>query len=125
MDYFGIPNSVIWAIDVDENNNKLFGSRQNGLVKYDGITSTVIDLKQYGIDGNSIFDISISNSEIWLACVYSGNRGGLLGLKGELWRVYNNSIHSSLIDVNSILVDRNNVKWVGTEEGLLKYTGGF
>lgn len=103
------------AIAVDNENILWLGSG-NGVIKFDGIEWQSIGPEDlYGVtaiyvDDNDVKYFGTSNNSVW-------------SFDGGNWRRYTNDKKLSSNLVNTINVDKTNVKWFGTREGLLSFDG--
>lgn len=112
----GIKNSYIKTISVDKNNSYWIGTYGSGISKLTAIKDTLI--WESHIPNTIIYSISFDSSgNVWAGTMYEG----LFRYNGVQWDTFTtqNSILPSNIIV-TIKVDRNNVKWIGTNRGLVK-----
>jgi ligand-binding sensor domain-containing protein len=108
------PNFII-AVEVDNQNNKWFGTWGAGLSKFDGKTWTTYTTGN-GLGGNFVHAVTLDrDGSIWV-----GTNGGVSRFDGKEWTTI--SIKDGLIDDNvfSIVVDDSGNKWFGTWRGLSK-----
>jgi len=107
----GIPYTRVYSIKVDKNNNVWFASN-GGVAKYDGT------------NWNSLFtghclDMDLdSNNTLWIGTTSRG----LYSIKDSI--IVNLSTADSTFpsnEISNIRVDKNNIKWFGTANGLVKY----
>lgn len=115
-----LNSNIITSLAIDKNNIYWVGS-SNGLIKFDGIKSTLYDKSNSKLPNDYVNDIKIDNNNIlWIA-----TDGGLANFDGINWVVFNeknsNIISDSLL---TITIDNANTVWVGTDGfGLSKFDG--
>jgi ligand-binding sensor domain-containing protein len=119
----GLPYNSIRSLALDTF-GRLWIGLYGALVKFDGSTWTVYDESNSNIPlnlGVTSIDTDAYNS-VWMGTVF----GGLADFNGiDYWTVYN-EFNSNLPnnDVNAVLIDANNNKWIGTGNGLAVFNEG-
>jgi hypothetical protein len=107
----GIASNYVYAIAIDEEGNKWFGTNK-GVSKFDGITCTTYNTSNSGLACDSINAIAIDNSgNVW---IIGTSIGGVSKFDGENWTTYDKS-NSGLADnyVLAIAIEGTHVKWFG------------
>ncbi len=127
-DNSGITANFVTSLAVDNNSNKLWiGSNAYGISMFDGSNWKVYNMAnmQLGVKvGNSIQDIAVDKDGFVYAAhiqnTITGDTGGLTMFDGTAWSVI--AISGIPTDfTESIYVDQNNYKWIGTKGGLARY----
>jgi len=117
-----LPENQIWSMVSDNNGNLWIGTRDGGLVKYDGNNWTIYNQQNSGLLSNWVLDITFDSQGImWIG---SANNG-LGKFDGSNWN-YFNTTNSGLPNnrVNVISVDGDENIWAGTEGGgIAKFDG--
>jgi hypothetical protein len=114
---------VINALSTDDNGNVWAGLNSYGIAENSSSgTWTIFPASSTGLINNYITTLTSSSSgEIWAGFARQGAYGnGLSYYNGSTW-IKNFSIPSSST-AKSIYIDKNNVKWVGTDEGLIMFS---
>ncbi|HEX2867338.1 MAG TPA: PEGA domain-containing protein [Ignavibacteriales bacterium] len=113
----GIPNNIISALLIDQNDVKWIGTMGAGVVRFDGVTWQSFNSKN-SLMPNDFITCMIFDEEGHL---WAGTNNGLAEFNGNLWTVYNAG-NSLLPDnyITSICMDRKGVKWIGTQRGLIR-----
>ena len=104
-----LPEYFVKSIDFDSKENAWIGTFKQGLIKYDGKSSTIFNSKNSIIpDSAVIWDLKVDNYDnIWLGTTY-----GLIRYDGENFKLYNTSNSPILEDVVwSIGIDQKNIIW--------------
>ncbi len=107
----GLPSKNVHSIKVDKNNNVWFAT-DGGIGKYDGTNWEDI-FYDHCLD----MDLD-SNNTLWVGTNYHG----LYSIKDSIivnFSTNNNTFPSNKIP--KIRVDKNNIKWFGTANGLIEY----
>lgn len=114
----GIQSNNLSCIAVDNQNTKLIGSLDQGLIVFNEITFSNYNTSNSPIPSNEILSLAVdNNNNRWI-----GTSNGLAVLNNSNWTVYLTS-NSALPNnrINSIFIDDQNIKWFGTPSGLVKY----
>ncbi|HRO43362.1 MAG TPA: two-component regulator propeller domain-containing protein [Flavipsychrobacter sp.] len=112
----GIASNTIYAIAVDVQGNKWFGT-DAGVSKFNGTTWITYNTSNSGLANNSIFSIVMDvQGNIW----FGG--GGISKFDGANWTSYKTN-NSGLVSnvVYSIAIDSLGNKWIGTYHGVSKF----
>lgn len=115
----GIQENYIKTVSVDRDNNYWIGTYGSGISKLTAIRDTLI--WESHIPNTIVYSISFDSSgRVWAGTMYEG----LFRYDGVKWDTFTtqNSILPSNIIV-TVKVDKNNVKWIGTNRGLVKIEG--
>ncbi len=117
-----IPDTFITTIFSDNSGNLWIGMKNKGIIK-----RANNNWKSYYANGASIINNyvrAITESplgEIWVGFgKLSGSGGGLSYYDGNVWQ--NVYVLPPASQTNAILIDKNNVKWVATDQGLVRFT---
>jgi len=120
----GIAANYTTCVSVDELGNIWVGTNMFGISKFDGSNWKSYNVANMGIDtsiGNIIIHIAADkDNNIWSAHAVNdkaGIRGGLTRFDGSKWSEWT---YPGVITnyVESINVDKNNTRWIGTTNGL-------
>jgi len=118
----GLPSNFVSEISIDQSGTKWIGTI-DGLAAFDGNNWSVYNTSNSGLPGNRINSMAIDqNGTKWIGAMDQDTSGlygvGLTAFDGSSWAVYNTS-NSGLPDnlVNSIAIDGNGTKWIGTWGG--------
>lgn len=107
------------GITIDENNNPWVSTNENKLLKFEYNAWVVFDIPNANVKSKIAID---TNNYKWVA-----TDNGLAKFDGNNWIIYN-TLNSQIIsnDLTSVVVDSNNVVWVGTENsGIVKFDGTY
>lgn len=127
----GLPSNTIKCVAFDKDNVKWIGTT-NGLVRFDGKEWKVYNEYNSGLTSNCINDIAIDkHGVLWMATGSYGDnqiswkRGGIASFDGSNWSVYSVSNSGFSTNwINSIEIDDNDNKWIGTAAGLWVLNNG-
>lgn len=112
-----ITSNHLSAIVVDKNNVKWIGTRDQGLLSFDGKKWNIFRKENSPLIYDFINDLSVdNNNNIWIATT-----GGLMKKSGSTWIDYTSNLPSTY--VTSIAHDKNGNTWIGTQNGLVKFNG--
>ncbi|NQV15815.1 hypothetical protein HQ531_10195, partial [bacterium] len=115
-----LPSNSVYTIAIDASGMKWIGTNA-GLASFDGIDWAVYDTSNSGLPDNRVGSIAFdSNDLIWLACYW------LASFDGNNWAVYDTSDSGSYLvrRAEKIVIDENDVKWIGTGGcGLVAFDG--
>jgi hypothetical protein len=112
-----VSSNLISSIVVDKNNMKWMGSRDNGIISFDGI-----NFKSYRESNSPLVSDLIncltfdSQDNLWI-----GTSSGLMVKKGESWIDLSPSLPSK--SITSFAFDSKGNTWIGTDRGLVKFNG--
>lgn len=105
-----LTDKSIWAIHIDDMNNKWFGcGYSGGLVKYDDNSVTIYNTSNSNLPGNRIKTITSKNSIIWVGTELNGLVKIANG-EMEVFNVENSRIPSN--EINAISIDEFNNVWI-------------
>jgi ligand-binding sensor domain-containing protein len=112
---------VVLSQCIDSAGNKWFGTWGRGILKYDITNKEIIHFSSPW-DSSSRFQIHAiaidSNGDKWIGTW----GGGVLKFDGTDWFMLR--IPSNLArDINTVLIDKNQNKWFGTNNGILEFDG--
>jgi len=116
----GFPYLIAYKIKIDKNGNKWM-STAAGLIIYSGLDWNCYQFDEpgnYNIYGE-IYDFDIDrNSDIWAFAVSS-----IYKYKGDGWEKFDTEDYGlpELIWEKIVAIDKNNVIWIGTDFGLIKF----
>lgn len=116
-----IPTNVLSCITIDHNGIKWMGTFEYGLLKFDGSNFTAYNKNNSPLPDNHIICLSVDTfNKLWI-----GTDNGLAVLDNGSWNVFT-KVNSGL-PINSIrsLASENNLMWIGTSLGLVKYDGNW
>ena len=117
-----IPTNVLTCITVDLNGVKWMGTREFGLLRFDGSNFEKYDKNNSPLPDNNILCLTVDPSNrLWI-----GTNDGLAELTNGNWNVY--SKDNSGLPINSIkalAAENSNTMWIGTSLGLVKYDGSW
>ena len=111
----GLASNDITAIAIDREENKWFGTKRDGVSKFDGTTWMTYDTSNSRLTSNRISAIAIDGEgNKWFGTEYRG----VSKFDGTTWTTYNTS-NSGLEDnsVPAIAIDKEGNKWFGTKRG--------
>lgn len=115
----GLPSNLLSCLAIDKQNNIWIGTRDAGVVKYDGINWV-----NYNMDNSELFSNYITAIEVTESGeVYIGSLDGLTQFSDGLYTVLYQRLPSK--HVTAIFEDRDGILWVGTKGGLVKREGNF
>jgi ligand-binding sensor domain-containing protein len=123
----GIAANFVTSLAVDPANKIWIGSNSYGISMYDGVNWKIYNMSNMGLAvkvGNSIQKVAADKEgNIWAAHIQNtitGDVGGLTMFNGTTWSVV--SISGLPTETTqSIYVDENNYKWIGTKGGMAKF----
>lgn len=111
----GLGSNVISQLSVDKENIKWIGTKDNGLVKYDGNNFTIFNKENSPLPAGNITCLNIdANENLWI-----GTSLGLAVRNKSGWLTHIPNLQGSYI--SSIVFDKNGFTWVGTDKGLARY----
>lgn len=118
-----IPGNGIQALSCDAQSRLWAGVAGIGVTSYDGSQWTTYTRETHNLPGNDVTALSVGmyGEGVWAGFspnLKNGLPGGVAVLVNYAWHNMTSGLPSNYI--NSILV-RNNVRWVCTTEGLLKF----
>lgn len=123
----GVPGNFITAIAIDEDNKIWIGTSTNGIGIFNGISWTHYNMNNMGLPinvGNIIKEIKCDRrGNVYVAHAPSKNNGytgGFTKFNGSFWEVLTLNVISSHL-IETIYVDKNDMIWVGTKDGLTKF----
>ncbi|MCB2220255.1 MAG: T9SS type A sorting domain-containing protein [Bacteroidetes bacterium] len=126
----GLPENFVSSVTPDENGILWVGTR-DGLATFDGNNWTLINSSNSGLPDNRVSCIAIEANETKWIGTYSTNmwpwyRFSFTSFDGSYWTVYDPDNSELPYDiVNSIAIDQNGTKWIGTGGGYLCEGGGL
>jgi hypothetical protein len=107
----GLASNDINALAVEENGTLWFGSRDNGVSRFDGVSWKTYNKSNSGIVSNDFLWIEPDREgKLWFGSTWDG----VSCFDGSIWTNY-----SQVRNIRCIVVDFNNVKWFG------EYTNGL
>lgn len=113
----GIFSDLISAVAVDKKNVKWIGTKDNGLISFDGVKFKQYSESNSQLISNMINTISFdAQDNLWI-----GTSVGLMVKKGESWIDMTAGLPSK--NISSFAFDKNGNTWIGTSAGLVKYNG--
>jgi hypothetical protein len=122
-----IAANFVTALACDDLNRMWIGTNAYGINVFDGTEWKLYNMKNMQTVtnvGNCIGDIAIDkNGIVWVAHIKNektGDLGGVSYFNGSTWSVLTMS-GMPTDATESIYVDSNNYKWIGTKSGLAKY----
>jgi ligand-binding sensor domain-containing protein len=127
----GLVSDSVRVLAVDQRNRLWIGT-SNGLGRYDGISWDAFRPQNSPMAVPHVWSLAVDHdTSVWFGCS-NVDTGGLINLKDDRWTLYTpgNSVLPCRV-VNTILVTRSGVKWIGTSQyqgqgGLVKIdTGGW
>lgn len=111
----GLGSNVISQLIVDKENIMWIGTKDNGLVKFDGKNFTVFNKENSPLPVGNITCLSIDENEnLWI-----GTPLGLAVRNKSGWLTQIPNLQGSYI--SAIVFDNNGFTWVGTDKGLARY----
>jgi sugar lactone lactonase YvrE len=119
---FNVALFIVTAIAIDKDNTKWFGTWfLGGVVAFDNQNWTYFDPSHFSYPEfyQYISSIAVDQKNVkWIAAL----GGGLIKYDGITWTLYNTA-NSDLPDnyIKTIVVDKQDNKWIGTSSGLVKY----
>jgi len=125
----GLPTNYINTVHIDKNNIKWICT-DRGLVKHYGTHWTTYDSSNSGLPYNRVGPIDIDfENNVWMGTLGDWPFGfplvgSLAMFKGSDWAVFNKS-NSGLPSngISSISISDTDIKWFGTDSGLVRYNG--
>ncbi len=126
-DNSGIAANFVTSLAVDPTNRIWIGSNANGISMFDGKNWKVYNMSNMALGakvGNSIQDVAVDKDGIvWVAHIQNtitGDLGGLTMFNGTAWSIVTiNGLPTET--TQSINVDGDNYKWIGTKGGMAKF----
>ena len=110
----GLPSYDVRDISFDSFNRKWIGTSE-GIAMFDGTSWTVYNSSNSELPGNNVHAIAVDRKNI----VWVATNNGLARFDGNNWAIYDTL---GFNDINRILVDSNNIKWITSFlGGLMKY----
>jgi len=111
-----LPTNNIYSISYDSNNN-IWMATSEGLVKFNKYVANLYSPDNYN---KVLLKVEVDSNEIVWCGTYTG---ALLSFNGSVFNYYDLS-NSPLRDnyITDILVDNNNIKWIGTKRNVVKKT---
>ncbi len=114
-DIRGAVSEFVWTVHNDSKGNYWFGTNCDGLVRYDGTKLTKY-YKYIGV-GSAVRDIvEDGNGVVWF-----GSSDGVISYNGTEFNKFTTEDGLPSDDVWSMGLDKDNILWVGTAEGLCKF----
>ena len=129
--YYNIPvHNVFWGncntLSVDSKHNFWIGTNENGLYKYDEFNITQYTETE-GLPGNRIRYIEVDRNDIvWFIVFHTDveNSYRTLGsYDGNTFTEFTESSYFIKAGCNSLTIDHNNTKWIGTSAGVCRFDG--
>ncbi|MEM7298020.1 MAG: two-component regulator propeller domain-containing protein, partial [Bacteroidota bacterium] len=110
-DSLGLNQSTVLSIEEDSDGNIYFGTDNSQFIRYS--TNGAIDQIELGREVNGVLTLFANKNEI-----YIGTGRGLY-----IWNQEKITKHSILpsTSISSIILDENNILWIGTLRGLFRY----
>jgi len=119
-----ISSKYITTSAVDNNNNVWVGMLNDGVAKagkYNNV-EYYTNLNSKLLSNNVTAIAAGPAGDVWIGYGLDNNFGhGLTCINDSTWTTYNSAI-PSYSKVSSIFIDSKNVKWVGTNQGLVMFT---
>lgn len=104
----GIVGNNLWTVAADGIGGVWIGSSNQGASYFDGIGWTNYTTSNSGIGSDDIYTIAVDNDGVaWFGSTWNGL---LSSFDGSQWTVYRDRINN----IRDIVVDHDNVKWIGT-----------
>lgn len=111
----GLGSNIISQLIVDKDNVKWIGTKDNGLVRYDGVNWTIFNKDNSPLPSGNITCLSFdANDNLWI-----GTTLGIAVRNKTGWITNIPSLQGSFI--SNIVFDNNGYAWVGTDKGLARY----
>ncbi len=112
---------TVYALEIDDTNNKWLGIEDGRLIKYDGTTFTTYDPSNSTLPGSTIHSIKKDNAgNLWLAC---GRQ--LIKFDGTTFTSFTPPLISDNDWICRIEFDPEGNTWLGTRNsGLIKFSNG-
>jgi len=131
----GLASNDISAIAIDKEGNMWFGTKWNGVSKFDGTTWTAYTTFNSGLASNYVQSIAIDSADVkwfggckgaweWSPTYYRCYTAVVSRFDGTTWTAYVAG-ESGLVGrgVNAIAIDREGKKWFGTDAGVNVFDG--
>ncbi|MFH0895891.1 MAG: two-component regulator propeller domain-containing protein [Bacteroidota bacterium] len=116
------PLGNVLKIAISPSGEKWIASYNKGVYRFDDFTWTKYTFANTGglLAGNTVFDISIENNNIWVTTLYYG----LSVFNGPAWAKFNTG-NSGIIsnNVRIVMADGQSNKWIGSTSGISKLVG--
>ncbi len=110
----GLPDNDITSILTGKNRRLFFGTRNGGLVKFNGVTWTVYNTSNSGLPSNRIQTLAFDHADrLWI-----GTDQGVVLYDSEQWIVYhtgNSSLTSN--NITGIVEDKKGNIWISAYGG--------
>jgi len=123
----GLPSNSVGSIAIDGTGTKWMCTYV-GLIKFDGTSWTTYNTSNSGLPSNYITTLAIDGNGVkWIGSEIIPLYGarlpmGLTKFDDTNWTTYNTSNSGLPGDwVNSVAIDGNGTKWIGTDGGLAAY----
>ena len=115
-----LPDNFITAVAVDpRDGSKWFGTRSDGVIKFDGCTWKTYDTSD-GLAGNGVVSIAIDKHGVkWFAT--DGN--AVSRYNDTSWTTYTQDDGLGGDDINDIAIDNEGYVWFAVTNGVTKYDG--
>ncbi len=118
-----LPSNNVNALAIDNEDNVWIGTEE-GLAKFNRTSWVVYNSNTAELPGNNIGAITVDKGgNIWVGLQQlphiSRPECGLFKFDGTDWTF----IHQTHISVHAIAIDEDGNKWIGTENGLVKFDG--
>jgi ligand-binding sensor domain-containing protein len=117
----GILSNYIRSIKISPKTGYIWAGTNLGISVYNGTNWTTNYTESNGLNGKEVWSIDFEkNGTAWI-----GTDSGVCSYDGSTWKYFTTANGLPSISFNSVLVDKNNVKWAGAwGGGLCKYNGG-
>ena len=111
------PNTTIWALAVDQQNNLWIATQDSGLIKFDGTNWTFFNMLEIAprSQHNSAWEVEVDDeNNIWVGTYWAG----LAKYDQQNWTIYddtNSPIPSGQLEINAIAFDNLGNLWYGSD----------
>ncbi|MCX7736839.1 MAG: T9SS type A sorting domain-containing protein [Candidatus Kapabacteria bacterium] len=114
-----LPDNFINDLAIDANGYKWIGTRQRGLVRFDGSNWVNYNTSNSSIPSNNVSSIAVdSRNHIW-----AGTNNGLAKFDGTNWTIYNSGNSPFLTNIINDVAAQDTIIWVATQHGVYRFNG--
>jgi len=120
----GLPDSLVTCIAQDRTGHMWFGTREAGMVRYDGEHFTTFTTED-GLIGNRANSAVVdSRGHLWFSCQSGFAMGGLTRYDGERFTTFTTADGLGSTSIRDIMVDSNGHLWISHYGGgVTRYDG--